>query len=235
MKKFIALLITFFALNISAQTIKFENQEFEIANVTASVVNFKGEKVLKVERDLNKIPFDEKRLEETVDEPTFLKLKNLDFENGIIEVKVLAQIQNPSPFEASRGFIGLVYRINEENSEFESIYLRPKNGRADNQIQRNHTIQYFSYPDFKFEKLRRPEYFGKYETYADIDMNEWITMKLEIKDKKAVLYLNNQKYPSFLVDKMFGDCKSGSVGLRVDIGTVGYFKDLKILKNKEQL
>lgn len=231
MIKFFAILITVLFFNItSAQSIEFQNQEFEIVNVKASVVDFEGEKVLRVERDLDKIPFDENRIEATVDEPTFLKLKNLNFENGIIEVKVLARIPENNTFKASRGFAGLVYRINDDNSKFESIYLRPKNGIADNQTQRNHTVQYFSYPDYKFEKLRHPEYYGQYETYADIDLNQWITMKIEIKDQRATLYLNGQKNPSFLVGKMLGNQTSGSVGLRVDIATIAYFKDLKITK-----
>jgi len=229
--KALSLLITVFStFTVHAQTIRFEEKDFEIVNVKASVVDFNGEKVLKAERDLNTIPFDINRLEETVDEPTFLKLKNVNLENGIVEMKILAQIQNPSPFEASRGFIGIAFRINDDNSQFESIYLRPRNGRSDNQIQRNHSVQYFSYPNFKFEKLRHPKYSGQYETYADMGLNEWITMKIEIKDQRATLYLNDQKYPSFIVNPMLGTLKNGSIGLRVDIGTIGYFKDIKITK-----
>ena len=38
------------------------------------------------------------------------------------------------------------------------------------------------------------------------------------------------KYSSFIVDKMLGKVKKGGVGLYVDIATIGYFKDLKIIK-----
>lgn len=215
---------------IYAQSIKFEGREFEIANVKASVVKLNDETVLKVERDLEKIPFDATRLEATVDEPTFVKLKDLNLENGIIEVKVLSRIQNPSPFAAAQGFIGLAFRISDDNKAFESIYLRPKTGRSESQFARNHAVQYYAYPDFKFEKLRKAEYKGQYETYADVDLNEWISLRIEIKDKKARLYINNQKAPSFIVAEMLGNSKSGSIGLWVDIGTEGYFKDLKVVK-----
>ncbi|MGI4734536.1 MAG: hypothetical protein ACRYG7_05085 [Janthinobacterium lividum] len=47
------------------------------------------------------------------------------------------------------------------------MYLRPANGRADNQLQRNHAVQYFSYSDYRFERLRK-EAPGQYETYADL-------------------------------------------------------------------
>lgn len=214
--------------NLTAQTIKWKGREFEISNVTASVVKFNGKEVLKVERDLKSLPFDTNNLSKTVDEPTFVKVKNLDVSNGTVEVKVLSRIQNPSPFQGAQGFIGIAFRVNPENSRYESIYLRPGVGRSDSQFARNHTVQYYAYPDYKFDRLRN-ESKGEFETYANIGLNEWITMRIEFKDKKATLYLNNQKYPSFIVNELKGNGMSGSIGLWVDIGTVGYFRDLKIM------
>lgn len=215
---------------IFAQTIRFESMEFDMINVKTSVVELDGESVLKVERGLDKLPFDVKRLEATVDEPTYVKLKNINFDNGIIEVKVLSRIQNPSPFEFARGFIGLAFRITEGDSAFEAIYLRPVNGRAGNQRFRNHTVQYFAYPDYKFERLRR-EFPEMYETAAPIGLNEWITMRIEVNGKKAELFINDAPYSNFIVPEMLGKTTTGSIGLWVDIGTVGYFKDLKVILN----
>ena len=144
-------------LKTYTQTIKWEGNDLETSNVKASVASLSGEKVLKVERDLEKLPFDAKRLDATLDQPTFMKLKNLNLENGIIEVKMLSLIQNPSPFENAQGFIGLAFRVNENNTAYESIYLRPRVGRSENQYARNHTVQYYAYPDFKFERLRKEE------------------------------------------------------------------------------
>ena len=217
-------------LRTYTQTVRWQGYELEISNVKASVVSLNGEKVLKEERDLEKLPFDTKRLEATVDQPTFMKLKNLNLANGIIEVKVLSRLQNPLPFESAQGFIGLAFRVNENNTAYESIYLRPRVGRSENQTARNHTVQYYAYPDYKFERLRKEEFKGQYETYADVDLNEWITMRIEIKDKTAKLYINNQKHPSFIVGELLSSSKSGSIGLWVDIGTEGYFKDLKVIK-----
>jgi hypothetical protein len=211
-----------------AQTIKWEGRDWEISNVRASVVQLNGEAALKVERDLEALPFDAENLSATVDEPTYVKLTNLDVKNAVIEVKVLSRIQSPSPFPMARGFIGIAFRINEENTAYESIYLRPANGRSKNQFARNHAVQYYAYPNYKFDRLRK-ESKGEFETYADIGLNEWITMRIEVEGKKATLYLNNQKHPSFIVNEMKGESESGSIGLWVDIGTEGYFKDLKII------
>jgi hypothetical protein len=211
------------------QEIVFQKQRFELNAVKAAVVQLNGEQVLKVERDLNAIPFDEKNLGATVDEPTYVKLKDVNLENGIIEVKMLSRIQDPSPFEAAQGFIGLAFRIAEQDSAYESIYIRPKVGRSENQFGRNHVVQYYAYPDYKFDRLRK-ESPGVYETYADVGLDEWITFRVELDGGKARLFINNQKYPSFIVEEMKGSTTTGSVALWVDIGTVGYFKDLKVTK-----
>lgn len=211
------------------QTITLNNQEFELKNVTGSITELNGEKVLKIERDLKVLPFDVKNLGATVDEPTYAKLTNLDFENGTIEVKMLSQIQDPSPFAGAQGFIGVAFRISEDDSVYESIYLRPKVGRSDNQYARNHTVQYYSYPDYKFDRLRK-EADGMYETTAPVNINEWITMRIEVKGEKAYMFINDAKYSTFVVEKMKGKTTHGSIALWVDIGTIGYFKDLKVTK-----
>lgn len=211
-----------------AQTIHFEGMEFEISHVKASIVLLNGEEVLRVERDLESLPFDFERMSETVDEPTFLKLKGVNLENGSVEVKVLSRLLPTAP-PFARGFIGLAYRIDEDNAAYESIYIRPTNGRADDQFRRNHTVQYYAYPDFKFDRLRA-ESKGEYETYADIGLDEWITVRIEFRDKSAKLFLNDQKSPAFIVQEMLGSTSSGTIGLWVDIGTEGFFKDLKVIE-----
>lgn len=212
-----------------AQEIQFENKTFDPVNVHASVVKFQEQDVLKVERDLQKMPFDTARLESTVDEPTFVRLKDLDFENGTIEVKMYSDIQNPSPFKGAAGFIGVAFRIDDNNTAYESIYLRPKVGRANNQAFRNHTVQYYAYPAPKFDSLRKTAP-GKYEGAAPVALKEWITMRIEVNGETAEMFINDAKYSTFIVDKMLGKTKHGSIGLWVDIGTIGYFKDLKVIK-----
>jgi hypothetical protein len=202
-----------------AQTIKLENSNLIANQVSMAFENWNGEKILKVTKDTTI---------KSVDEPTFVRIKNLDFQDGIIEVKVLSRLLKTAR-PSDRGFIGIAFRIDEQNSNYESIYIRPTNGRAEDQVRRNHSVQYYSYPNYKFDRLRKesPE---KYETYADMGLNEWITMRIEIKGNSVTLYLNNQKSPNFIVNEMLGNSKSGGIALWVDVGTEGYFKDLTIIK-----
>ncbi len=162
-----------------------------------------------------------------VDEATFAKLNNVVFENGIIEVKVLSRLLKTAKPD-DRGFIGIAFRINQDNSKFECIYIRPTNGRAEQQVRRNHSTQYFSFPDYKFDRLRKenPE---MYESYADMGLDEWIDMKIIVQGKQAKLFLHNSIQPVLIVnDLKHGGQMKGAVGLFVDVGTEGFFSDLKI-------
>lgn len=162
-----------------------------------------------------------------VDEPTFAKLDGVRFQNGVIEAKVLSRLRADAP-DYARGFIGIAFRINDDNTAFECIYLRPTNGRAEQQLRRNRSLQYFSYPDFKFERLRQ-EAPGEYESYADMGLNEWIDLKIEVKGAQARLFLNGHAQPALIVnDLKHGPDAAGGIGLWVDIGTEGYFSDLRI-------
>ena len=185
-----------------------------------SVEKMMGKEVVKVIKDSSV---------KEADEPTFVKIKGTNFRNGTIEVKVLSRLLKNAP-DFARGFIGIAFRINDSNTKFESIYIRPVNARVDDQVRRNHSIQYYSYPEYKFDRLRKesPE---RYESYSDMEMNKWITMRIEVKDAQAKLFLDNNKQPSLIVnDLKHGADLSGAIGLWVETGTEGFFSDLKIQK-----
>jgi Domain of Unknown Function (DUF1080) len=218
-KSIFAFPIILLAVNLQAQSVKLTESNLVANQVYMSLENMNGKKIVRVIKDST---------QKEVDEPTFVKIKDLDFENGTIEVKVLSRLLKTASATA-RGFIGVAFRIDDKNANFECIYIRPTNGRADNQVRRNHSVQYYSYPGYKFDRLRK-EHPEMYETYADMGLNEWITMRIEAKGKEAKLYFNNQPSASFVVNEMLGTSTKGGIGLWVDVGTEGYFKDLKVIK-----
>jgi len=225
-------LVTFYVSG-QKQKLNLKKQTFELHNVTGSIMVFEGKEVLKIERDLKALPFDVNHIEATVDEPHYARLVALeDFENGTIEVKMYSQIQDPPPYPGVAGFIGVYFRIKEDDSAFESIYVRPKVGRVNNQMFRNHAVQYISYPHAKFDALRKNYPPGSFEASAPVALKEWIKMRIEVNGETAEMFINDLKYSSFIVDKMLGNNKIGGVGLYVDIGTIGYFKDLKVTKKQ---
>ena len=217
----ITVAILFGSPDLFAQTIGFDKSNLEANHVYMSIEKMNGKQVVKVVKDSTQTGSDL---------PTFVKVKGIDFKDGTIEINVLSRLLKNAPAYA-RGFIGVAFHIDPLNSKFEGIYLRPTNGRAEDQLRRNHSIQYFSYPDYGFDRLRK-EAEGVYESYADMGLNEWITMRIEVKGKQAKLFLNDTKQPSLIVnDLKLGDNVSGGIGLWVDGGTEGCFKDLKITKN----
>ncbi|WP_235921163.1 family 16 glycoside hydrolase [Foetidibacter luteolus] len=206
---------------VFAQEVLFENHHLQPVLVNMSVTDIDGKKAVRVSRDT---------ATKGSDLPTFVRLNNTDgFRNGTIEVMLLSRLL-PTAGAYARGFVGLAFRINKDNSKFESIYIRPTNGRAEDQVRRNHSTQYFSYPDYPFDRLRK-EAEGKYESYADMGLNEWIKMKIVVKDAQAKLYLNDNLQPVLIVnDLKLGTDNSGAIGLWVDGGTDAFFRDIKVAK-----
>jgi hypothetical protein len=222
-KIFFSCFLLLVSFNASSQNIDLAKTILKPSQVSMSLTTIKGKKAVRVTKDTSF---------KGADAPTFVRLNNItDFKNGTIECKVLSRLL-PNAAPSSRGFIGLAFRINEDNSKFESIYIRPTNGRAHEQIRRNHSIQYFSYPDYKFDRLRK-EAPGEYESYADMGLDEWITLKIVIKDAQAKFFLNNNLQPSLIVnDLKLGPDAKGSIGLFVDVDTDGFFADVKVVRSK---
>jgi hypothetical protein len=162
-------------------------------------------------------------------ENTYVKVLGSDFHNGIIEVDVCGKLLPDAP-DYARGFIGIAFRIQEQDQEFESFYIRPTNGLGcDDPVRQKHGGQYFSYPGYTFSYFRE---FGieQYEcALPDIALNEWSHIKAVIEEDKAVFYVNGKE--SLTVQPLkHGAVERGAMGLYVDIGTDGYFKNLSVQK-----
>jgi hypothetical protein len=155
---------------------------------------------------------------------SYAVVKSSRFHNGTIEVE-LAGKPAASAGPAARGFIGIAFRL--QGDKYEYIYLRPTNGRADDQVRRNHSTQYSSHPDFDFDRMRKesPE---KYESYVDLEPGAWTKYRIVVDGTKARLFVHDAAQPCLIVnDLKLGDSE-GSVALWVGPGTEGYFTNLKI-------
>lgn len=157
----------------------------------------------------------------------YAKLSDLIFSNGTIEVE-LAGKPLGTAVETARGFVGIAFRIDEGNTAFECIYLRPTNGRAEDQVRRNHSVQYISYPDFPWQRLRKetPE---KYESYVDLEAGKWTKVKISVQDSTARLYVHGAAQPSLIVsDLKHGPAQKGAIGLWIGSGTEAHFRNLMV-------
>ena len=157
---------------------------------------------------------------------SYAVIKDVLFREGTIEVDLAGQPAAGAGAEA-RGFIGIAFRL-QGDGRYEYIYLRPTNGRADDQIRRNHSTQYSSHPDFDFARLRQeaPE---KYESYVDLQPGVWTRYKIEVEGRKARLYVHGAEQPCLIVNDLKLEPREGGVALWVGPGTEGYFSNLKIM------
>src|SRR5579883_2489012 len=104
-------------------------------------------------------------------------LANSGFHDGTIDAQIAGE-PGPGTFEGARGFVGIAFRVAPDVSKFECFYLRPTNGRADDQVRRNHSVQYVSFPEFPWSRLRK-EFPEKYESYADLVPGQWTAVRIE--------------------------------------------------------
>ena len=107
------------------------------------------------------------------------------FENGWIEVDVAGLLDETARADA-RGFIGLAFDVTGTGDRFKAFYIRPTNGRAADQLRRNHSTQYVSMPEFPWDRLRQEEP-GVYESYVDLDAKAWTHLRVQVDGDKASL------------------------------------------------
>ena len=147
-------------------------------------------------------------------------------QDGAIEVD-LAGSPAAGAIEAARGFIGIAFRVQPDAGKFELFYLRPTNGRAEDQLRRNHSTQYVSFPDWPWERTRK-ETPGLYESYTDLEPGAWAKVKITVSGAKARLYVNGAEQPCLIVNDLKIAPAKGAVALWIGPGTDGYFANLRV-------
>src|ERR1700716_646176 len=176
----LVLLLVLVAVSLEAQTA----DQLVGKNVSIAQTNYKGRSAIRVVAN-----------PDAANGTSYALIKNASFRDGVIELDLAGQ---PSTGAAAgaRGFIGIAFRI-QGDGRYEYIYLRPTNGRADDQIRRNHSTQYSSYPDFDFARSRQesPE---KYESYVDLQPGVWTRYKIEVEGRQARLYLHGAEQPCLI-------------------------------------
>ena len=216
-RSFILLLFFTASLPLYSQSIPMTAKNFDPVNVTMEEVTYKSQKALRViETDFNK------------DRGAIAK--DVQFTDGTIEVEVAGK-PRPNANAGARGFIGIAFRVTDNDTlRYDCFYLRPTNGRADDQIRRNHSTQYIAHPAYPWYRLRK-EFPEMYESYIDLVEGEWTKIKIVVKGKQVRLYVHGADQPALIVNMLLGTETNGGVALWVGQGTDGYFRNLKITRD----
>jgi hypothetical protein len=187
--------------------------------VKAEAVEYRGRRAVRLTK-------------ETADEAALAFVNGTQFRDGTIEVDIATRVIAP-PGVRRPGFAGIAFRVGPDPSHYEFFYLRPGNSRSENQAMRNHSVQYASAPDFGWEKLRRQWPFI-YESWADLQLDEWTKVKIEVRGRHATLYVNGSPNPSLIVDGLKGEDLQGPIALWGYTGEETYFSNLRVSNAKPE-
>ena len=206
-------------MGVSSQTGAELPKISELVNARSEVVAYRGAQALKL------VPTPEAA---DKDLGMFAILEGTDLTNGTIEIQV-AGAPRPGASEGARGFIGVSFRTGPKGEWADMFYLRPTNGRADDQLRRNHAVQYASDPEYPWHRLRE-ETPGVYESYADMEAGAWTRMKIEVEGTKARLYVNGAPQPSLIVNDIKHGERPGKIALWAHVETQAYFGPITVTR-----
>jgi len=144
-----------------------------------------------------------------------------EFSDGIIETAI-AGLPRPGASDTARGFVGIAFRVRDDGSRFEAFYLRPTNGRAEDQLRRNHSTQYMSHPEYPWFRLRE-ESPGAYESYTDLVPAEWTSIKITVRGRQACLYVNKADQPCLVVNDLKLGESRGQLALWIGSEAEAYY------------
>jgi hypothetical protein len=196
--------------------------------VAAEPVALQGKKGLRVTMsDESRTRLKSMTPEQQLETQQLAAITGLDFTNGVIEAEIAGQPAPDAP-EGARGFVGIAFRLQNDMRTYDAFYLRPTNGRADDQERRNHAAQYISHPAWPWFRLRK-ETPSKYEAYVDLVTGAWTRIKIEVRGERARLFVHGQEQPTLVInDVKSGAQGKGAIALWIDQGTIAYFRDLSV-------
>jgi hypothetical protein len=154
-------------------------------------------------------------------------IEGTHFSSGVIEAEI-AGAPAGGASAGARGFVGIAFRLQPDLKTYDAFYLRPTNGRADEQERRNHAAQYVSHPAWPWFRLRQ-ETPSRYEAYVDLVPNTWTKIRIEVDGAKARLFVHDQPQPTLIVnDVKTGPDLLGAVALWIGPETVAHFRNVVI-------
>lgn len=128
----------------------------------------------------------------------FAYLKDLEFENGVIEVDIAV--------DGSRSYPGIIFRYQSDRN-YERFYVRPHvaNGLSSNALQYTPVINGIAgWQLYSGEGFTGP---------AAIPHNVWVPLKMEIKGRQARVYLGEGSEPALVINDLKHGSSKGTVGV----------------------
>ena len=189
--------------------------ELELHHVEAELVTYRGRHAVRLVEQ-----------EESATDLAIAILSGSDFKDGMIEAEIVGTPRMDAP-QDMRGFVGIAFRVQLHASRFECFFLRPTNGRAGDQLRRNHSTQYISHPDFPWYRLREQTP-GVYESYTDLVPGAWTPIRIVVSGIQAQLYVNGAEQPCLVVNDLKLGETQGQIALWIGAGTEANFSTVVV-------
>jgi hypothetical protein len=190
-------------------------------NVVATPATHKGQRAVRVVVDTARLRGDAQANLETL-----AIVPGVEFSNGVIEAEI-SGTPGAGAAAGARGFVGIAFRV-QDTIRYDAFYLRPTNGRVEDQERRNRSAQYISHPDWPWFRLREQTP-SKYESYVDLVPDEWTKVRIEVQGARARLFVHGASQPTLVVnDVKSGANAKGGIALWIGPGTIAHFRDLRV-------
>jgi hypothetical protein len=146
-------------------------------------------------------------------------VQNLTFSEGTLEI----DLRGAGEQEAS--FLGLAFGVADAKT-FDAVYFRPFRFADDDPDARSHAVQYVSWPEYTWEKLRKDKP-GVFEAAIQPvpDPGGWFHVRIDVTKQKVSVSVDGSAQPCLVVDRL--GRREGDVGLWAD-SMPGAFRNLRI-------
>jgi len=136
-------------------------------------------------------------------------LKDVEFTNGVIEFDLAVT--------GERSYPGVTFRA-QSNDDYERIYIRPHLSKSFQNV-----VQY----EGTFNGLDSWQlYYGQGKTAsAIIPANQWFHVKIEVKDTRARLFINDPENPVLIITELAHGLSKGTVGVWGPADGSAYFSN----------
>ena len=150
--------------------------------------------------------------------------QSVQFQNGEIEFDARGRDV------AQRSFLGIAFHIADATT-YDVVWLRPFNFRAADTARRVRAVQFASYPQFPWQKLRE-DLPGRFEAPvpSDIAPDSWVHVRVTVRRDSVQVFLNHNSTPVLSVISPVKRT-GGGVGLWVGDQSNGDFANLRIRTN----
>ena len=146
-------------------------------------------------------------------------VQNLKFSEGTLEV----DLRGAGNQTAS--FLGLAFGVADART-FDAVYFRPFRFADKDPDARRHAVQYVSWPEYTWEKLRKDKP-GAFEAAIQPvpDPAGWFHVRIDVTKQKVSVSIDGSAQPCLMVDRL--GHREGDVGLLVD-SMPGDFRNFRI-------